>query len=148
MLSVAYYKLQARKELLGKTFCELVLSCIKTAIIVKFINQSINQQSIHISINQSISVNVSIGCEHQWMSTSGKVQQSVCTMCNCCCDRGVNCSYNDIMGCNIRECGCLTEVTGCKTCGICRNCAHTLWVSNKYILTIHVSYDCVLCTSV
>lgn len=77
--------------------------------------------------------NLSVGCKHTWKHIPGKANQSICTMCNKCCDQGRKCKYNRIMGNNLRECLCKTSSPGCVDCGICIDCAADLWVNNSNI---------------
>ncbi|XP_052813517.1 uncharacterized protein LOC128240741 isoform X2 [Mya arenaria] len=73
-------------------------------------------------------VKTSVGCKHIWTQRSDtEISQSVCTMCNMCCDKGENCVFNGIMGEHLRHCPCDTKVIGCHDCGICRSCADELW---------------------
>ncbi|XP_048249171.1 uncharacterized protein LOC124124359 [Haliotis rufescens] len=75
-------------------------------------------------------VNASIGCTHDWGDwgvSDSPLVQSICTLCDLCCDLGSECKYNGIMGQYLRQCECGTKVTGCKSCGICRRCAQHLW---------------------
>eukprot|EP00105_Crassostrea_gigas_P044576 XP_019928724.1 PREDICTED: uncharacterized protein LOC105342841 [Crassostrea gigas] len=73
-------------------------------------------------------VNSTVSCHHNWSplpdTDSG---QSVCTVCNLCCDKGENCVYNRLMGTDLRQCGCRTATPGCVDCGICVTCAKNLW---------------------
>ncbi|XP_071087235.1 uncharacterized protein [Haliotis cracherodii] len=71
--------------------------------------------------------NTSVGCKHEWKMSDAEAIQSICTLCNLCCDLGSECKYNGIMGQYLRQCECGTKVTGCKSCGICRRCAQHLW---------------------
>lgn len=79
----------------------------------------------------SLTVNSTVSCHHNWSplpdTDSG---QSVCTVCNLCCDKGENCVYNRVMGTDLRQCGCRTATPGCVDCGICVTCAKNLWVSS------------------
>ncbi|KAL4230338.1 hypothetical protein ACF0H5_010721 [Mactra antiquata] len=73
-------------------------------------------------------VNVSVGCKHTWMRESGHaVVQSVCTLCNKCCDGGDKCDWNNITGEYLRQSGCCSLTSGCQGCGICISCAQELW---------------------
>lgn len=73
-------------------------------------------------------VNVSFGCIHNWSPFSNVQQvQSVCTLCNRCCEKGDKCAWNGIMGNYFRECCCETKQTGCVDCGICITCAKEMW---------------------
>ena len=60
--------------------------------------------------------------------------QTVCTMCNKCCDKGANCEWNGVTGEYLRQCGCKTSMVGCKSCGICGQCANELWVGTYQYL--------------
>lgn len=74
-------------------------------------------------------MNISVGCKHTWMSESGNaVVQSVCTLCNTCCDSGDKCNWNGITGEYLRQSGCCSLTSGCQGCGICIPCAQELWV--------------------
>ncbi|CAG2234887.1 LRRK2 [Mytilus edulis] len=77
--------------------------------------------------------NLSVGCKHTWKHIPGKANQSICTMCNKCCDQGRKCKYNRIMGNNLRECLCKTSSPGCVDCGICIDCAADLWSIRSYL---------------
>ncbi|CAC5381877.1 LRRK2 [Mytilus coruscus] len=77
--------------------------------------------------------NLSVGCKHTWKHIPGKANQSICTMCNKCCDQGRKCKYNRIMGNNLRECLCKTSSPGCVDCGICIECAADLWSIRSYL---------------
>ena len=75
------------------------------------------------------SVHNSFGCKHVWKNIDEKHNQSVCTLCNKCCDIGRKCKYNGIMGDHLRECLCKTLSSGCVDCGICVCCTSELWVN-------------------
>nr|XP_022323918.1 uncharacterized protein LOC111124909 isoform X4 [Crassostrea virginica] len=87
-------------------------------------------------------VKVSFGCIHNW-STSSSVQhvQSVCTLCNRCCEKGDNCTWNGIMGTHLRECGCKTQHSGCSDCGICVTCARDMWKLNCELRPMPLQYN-------
>ncbi|KAL3880394.1 hypothetical protein ACJMK2_032638 [Sinanodonta woodiana] len=72
-------------------------------------------------------VNTSIGCKHKWIFLPSLRKQTVCTLCNQCCGKGFKCEWNGIVSHHFRECGCGTDVTGCRDCGICKFCAVELW---------------------
>ncbi|KAK3588393.1 hypothetical protein CHS0354_028970 [Potamilus streckersoni] len=72
-------------------------------------------------------VNTSVGCKHKWIFLPSPKKQTVCTLCNQCCDKGFKCEWNGIVSHHFRECGCGTDVTGCRDCGICKFCAVELW---------------------
>ena len=93
-------------------------------------------------VNILFSVKVSFGCIHNW-STSSSVQhvQSVCTLCNRCCEKGDNCTWNGIMGTHLRECGCKTQHSGCSDCGICVTCARDMWVSSQKCVSVQLAWS-------
>ncbi|CAG5122480.1 unnamed protein product, partial [Candidula unifasciata] len=78
-------------------------------------------------------VNSSIGCIHHWGLSGQTFRQTVCTLCGQCCDKGQKCPYNGLGGQYQHQCGCNTNVTGCKDCGICQNCADQLWTIRSYL---------------
>ncbi|XP_062577173.1 uncharacterized protein LOC134239045 [Saccostrea cucullata] len=87
-------------------------------------------------------VNVSFGCSHNWTPFPNVQQvQSVCTLCNRCCEKGDNCSWNGIMGNYFRECCCKTKQTGCVDCGICVTCAKELWNLRSELRPMPLVFD-------
>ncbi|XP_061180809.1 uncharacterized protein LOC133189455 [Saccostrea echinata] len=100
-------------------------------IVTDLVDCIIKRQGIVAVISQNIplnSVHTSLGCNHNWISLPDTEHiQSVCTLCNLCCEAGEQCPYNRIMGTDLRECGCKTTTPGCVDCGICVTCAKGLW---------------------
>ncbi|XP_062577865.1 uncharacterized protein LOC134239727, partial [Saccostrea cucullata] len=100
-------------------------------IVTDLVDRIIKRQGIVAVISQNIppnSVNASLGCNHNWSPLPDTDHiQSVCTLCNLCCESGEQCPYNRIMGTDHRECGCKTTTPGCVDCGICVTCAKGLW---------------------
>ena len=75
-----------------------------------------------------ISGDTAVCSQHSWCHTSDSTLITVCTICNNCSKNGSSCDHNGIMGTNYRECGCRTQQTCCRNCGICRRCAEGFWV--------------------
>ncbi|XP_070196653.1 uncharacterized protein [Littorina saxatilis] len=80
-------------------------------------------------------VNTSIGCTHDWHSPPADEddRQTVCTLCNMCCEHSNRCKYKGIACPRLRQSGCGTKVTGCKDCGICKSCADELWTIRSFL---------------
>lgn len=74
-------------------------------------------------------VNTSIGCLHTWGLSEEPYRQTRCTLCNLCCEKGRSCPFNGVSTTYAHQCGCGTIIIGCRDCGICQECAETLWVS-------------------
>ncbi|XP_076445934.1 uncharacterized protein LOC143283637 [Babylonia areolata] len=79
-------------------------------------------------------VNTSIGCIHNWHSLLDEDdRQTVCTLCNMCCEHGSRCEYKGMPCQRLRQSACGTKVTGCKDCGICKSCADELWTVRTFL---------------
>ncbi|KAK7485956.1 hypothetical protein BaRGS_00022822 [Batillaria attramentaria] len=79
-------------------------------------------------------INTSIGCIHDWHSPVDEDdRQTVCTLCNLCCEHSSKCPYKGIANQQLRQSACGTKVTGCKDCGICKNCADELWTVRSFL---------------
>ena len=89
----------------------------------------------------SFLVNTSIGCIHDWHSPVDEDnRQTMCTLCNLCCEHGSRCPYKGMACQRLRQSGCGTKVTGCKDCGICKSCANELWVRVTSLMLEPVSH--------
>ncbi|XP_059153274.1 uncharacterized protein LOC131939043 isoform X2 [Physella acuta] len=78
-------------------------------------------------------VNGSIGCIHQWELSEEHSRKTICTLCGNCCEKGLYCEFNGVKGDNLHKCCCETHVTGCKHCGVCKNCAEMTWAVESYL---------------
>ena len=87
------------------------------------------------------SVNTSVGCIHDWHSPVDEDnRQTMCTLCNLCCEHGSRCPHKGMPCQRLRQSGCGTKVTGCKDCGICKSCANELWVGVIMFKPFHDAY--------
>ncbi|GFS24040.1 SPRY domain-containing protein 3 [Elysia marginata] len=105
-------------------------------IFIDMIDLIITRLRLKVTYTQSIPrnmVNTSIGCIHNWGLSDEEFRQTVCTLCNRCCNKGRNCPYNGLVGAYKHRCGCDTMVTGCRDCGICQGCAELLWTIRSYL---------------
>ncbi|KAK3777048.1 hypothetical protein RRG08_008898 [Elysia crispata] len=96
----------------------------------------ITRLRLKVTYTQSIPrnmVNTSIGCIHNWGLSDDEFRQTVCTLCNQCCNKGRKCPYNRISSSYKHRCGCNTMITGCRDCGICQGCAELLWTIRSYL---------------
>ncbi|PVD34730.1 hypothetical protein C0Q70_06007 [Pomacea canaliculata] len=109
-------------------FSHVVLICHDGGVFQSGAVQTLVQRSSKESVNSSI------GCVHDWHSPVDEDdKQTVCTLCNLCCEHGSKCPYKGIANRRLRQAGCGTKVTGCKDCGICKNCADELWTIRSFL---------------
>lgn len=96
-------------------------------------------QTVHI---YWFSVKTSVGCKHTWIQKTDNVRtQSICTMCEQCCEKGDNCEWNGIMPEQLRHCECQTQSVCCHGCGICIRCVEDLWViRNLFSISVCISH--------
>ncbi|GFN82127.1 leucine-rich repeat serine/threonine-protein kinase 1, partial [Plakobranchus ocellatus] len=105
-------------------------------IFIDMIDLIITRLRLKVTYTQNVPrnlVNTSIGCIHDWGLSDEEFRQTLCTLCNQCCNKGRNCPYNGVGGAYKHQCGCNTLVTGCRDCGICQGCAELLWTIRSYL---------------